>query len=307
MKYGLITHINLLLNVVILSACMGSTYYDDTSEFLRPENPISFNSCPNKEPQSYDGFTLKWSDDFSSNDLNQDNWSYMYGDGSLYDIPGWGNNEEQLYVDNSDNIYLVNGCLFIIPTFKENIGYESARINTSEKFLFHFGRIDVSFSVPELTGVWPAIWLLPERKRYGYWPASGEIDLVETRNNASDELITTIHYGHDFHRYESKTTFLSQLSKLTNPDDHNIISIIWTEESVVWLLNNLEVFIIYFDDLPSIEPNPFVEQFHGLINVAVGGNFPGNPNSLEYCSARENCPDVKKLIIDYIAYYESDN
>ena len=76
----------------------------------------------------------------------------MYGDGSLYGIPGWGNNEDQTYVDSEENIYSSNGCLFIVPTFNEGVGFESARINSSQKRTFLFGRIDVAFSVPEPTG-----------------------------------------------------------------------------------------------------------------------------------------------------------
>ena len=60
----------------------------------------------------------------------------MYGDGSLYGIPGWGNNEDQTYVDSEENIYSSNGCLFIIPTFNEGVGFESARINSSKNVHF---------------------------------------------------------------------------------------------------------------------------------------------------------------------------
>ena len=161
--------------------------------------------------------------------------------------------------------------------------------------------------MPEITGVWPALWMMPEKSVYGNWPRSGEIDIVETINEKSDELVTTIHYGHDYHRQISKTTFLNQLTKLSNPIDHNKISLIWEDKYFEWLLNDQLVFKVNFNEVENLEPNPFLEEFYLLINVAVGGNWPGTPNSTMYCNSRKSCPDVKKLIVDYIAYYEKIN
>tara|TARA_B100000963_G_scaffold314314_1_gene292788 strand:- start:941 stop:1906 length:966 start_codon:yes stop_codon:yes gene_type:complete len=303
---GLRYSVYIILFTFLLS-CSNGNFVENHNEINTTEIPQTFDYCPNNQPERHSGYELVWSDNFNSNTLDIANWNYMYGDGSSYGIPGWGNNEDQNYVDSEENIYTYNGCLYIIPTFNEDVGFESARINSSQKHSFQFGRIDVAFSVPELTGVWPAIWMLPEYEIYGNWPASGEIDLMETKNKSSDELVTTIHYGHDFHRLIGKTTYLTQLSKLANPDDHNVISIVWNVESIEWLLNNSSIYKIKFNDMDALEPNPFIEEFHSLINVAVGGNFPGNANKDEYCASRLNCPDVKKLIIDYIAYYESAN
>ena len=166
--------------------------------------------CPSKQPHLYENYNLIWQENFDDVGLNQSNWNFMYGDGQNYGVPGWGNNELQRYTDSAENIYLNAGCLFIIPTYNtssDGTGYESARINSQNKRKFKYGRVDISFSVPEITGVWPALWMMPEKSVYGNWPRSGEIDIVETINEKSDELVTTIHYGHDYHRQISKTTF----------------------------------------------------------------------------------------------------
>ena len=69
--------------------------------------------CPNNSPNEYDDYTLTWEDQFSEDSLDTSVWSYMYGDGSQYGIPGWGNSEWQLYTGDAENVYVVNGCLYI--------------------------------------------------------------------------------------------------------------------------------------------------------------------------------------------------
>ena len=97
------------------------------------------------------------------------------------------------------------------------------------------------------------------------------------------------------------------MTKLSNPIDHNKISLIWEDKYFEWFLNDQLVFKVNFNEVENLEPNPFLEEFYLLINVAVGGNWPGTPNSTMYCNSRKSCPDVKKLIVDYIAYYEKIN
>jgi len=306
--------ISLIFITALLCGCnVGSSKFSNSiiPGVIQP-GPVAENIdyCPSKQPHSYENYTLIWQENFDDVGLNQSNWNFMYGDGLNYGVPGWGNNELQRYTDSAENIYLNAGCLFIIPTYNtssDGTGYESARINSQNKRKFKYGRVDISFSVPEITGVWPALWMMPEKSVYGNWPRSGEIDIVETINEKSDELVNTIHYGHDYHRQISKTTFLNQLTKLSNPIDHNKISLIWEDKYFEWLLNDQLVFKVNFSEVENLEPNPFLEEFYLLINVAVGGNWPGTPNSTMYCNSRKSCPDVKKLIVDYIAYYEKIN
>ena len=97
--------------------------------------------CPSKQPPSYENYTLIWLENFDDVGLNQSNWNFMYGDGQNYGVPGWGNSELQSYTDSTENIYLNNGCLFIIPTYNassDGTGYESARINSQNKRKFDF-------------------------------------------------------------------------------------------------------------------------------------------------------------------------
>mgnify|MGYP005716138477 FL=1 len=69
--------------------------------------------CPNNSPNEYDDYTLTWEDQFNEDSLDTSVWSYMYGDGSQYGIPGWGNSEWQLYTGDAENVYVVNGLSLI--------------------------------------------------------------------------------------------------------------------------------------------------------------------------------------------------
>ena len=88
--------------------------------------------CPSKQPNSYENYSLIWLENFDDIGLDQSNWNFMYGDGQNYGVPGWGNNELQSYTDSTENIYLNNGCLFIIPTYNtssDGTGYELSLIH----------------------------------------------------------------------------------------------------------------------------------------------------------------------------------
>ena len=177
--------ISLIFIVTFLYGCnVGNSDFSNSiiAGIIQPA-PVAENIdyCPSQQPHSYENYSLIWLEDFDDVSLNQSNWNFMYGDGQNYGVPGWGNNELQSYTDSNENIYLNDGCLFIIPTYNassDGTGYESARINSQNKRKFKYGRVDISFSVPEITGVWPALWMMPEKSVYGNWPRSGEIDIV---------------------------------------------------------------------------------------------------------------------------------
>ena len=94
-------------------------------------------------------------------------------------ILGWGNSEQQLYTDSSENVYVTNGCLYIVPKFStSNNEYYSARLRSKGGQTFQFGRIDVGFSAPAMDGVWPAIWMMPEDDVYGNWPWPVTVNII---------------------------------------------------------------------------------------------------------------------------------
>ena len=131
----------------------------DTKNFLKPE------------------LNLVWQEEFSDSKLNTDKWAFQLGNGAEYGIAGWGNNELQFYTDSSDNFELSNGMLKIIPLYNKDSSKTFTSVKLVTKGLVNFtspGVLEVKFKIPKGQGLWPAIWMMPEKNRFGGWPKSGE-------------------------------------------------------------------------------------------------------------------------------------
>ena len=225
-----------------------------------------------------DTLTLIWSDEFDGESLDPETWFFATGDGSEVGLPGgWGNAELQYYLP--DNAQLEDGVLKITARVEsiDGLNYTSARINTEDRFAFRYGRIEASIKLPSGQGLWPAFWMLPQDSPYGEWAAKGEIDIVEAVNldgSNGNEIFATIHYGGEFPANQS-----SSVTYVPGPDvteDFHTYALEWDETEIRW----------YFDDsLYAVQnnwfstaapyPAPFDQPFHILLNLAVGGNFPG--------------------------------
>ena len=132
-------------------------------------------------------YKLVWSDEFTGNELNRDNWTPLTGNGG--NNVGWGNNELEYYQDSSDNIQVSGGTLKIIAKEQKvtdekeqrvNFDYTSARMVTSGKASFQYGKLEARIKLPSLSGVWPAFWMMGYNDKG--WPYCGEIDILETWN-----------------------------------------------------------------------------------------------------------------------------
>ena len=230
-----------------------------------------------------DTLTLVWSDEFDAAQLDPEVWFFESGDGSQYGIPGWGNNELQWYLE--DSAELRDGML-VITARQESVGgkdYTSARINTRDRFAFRYGRIEARIRFPEGQGIWPAFWMLPQDDVYGTWAASGEIDIVEAVNlggTGGNTVFGTIHYGGEFPANQSSTN--NYLVPTNATTDFHTYALEWdsTVPEMRWYVDD-----VLFSTQNSWSttgapyPAPFDENFYILLNVAVGGNFPGAPNS----------------------------
>ena len=128
-----------------------------------------------------EGRKLVWSDEFSTAGApDTTRWNYDLGDGCP-NVCGWGNNELEYYTNESKNVRIENDKL-IIEAHKDSVGgkgFTSTRIVSKFKGDWLYGRIEVKAKLPRGKGTWPAIWMLSTDWKYGGWPASGEIDIME--------------------------------------------------------------------------------------------------------------------------------
>lgn len=206
--------------------------------------------------------------DFSnSTELDLNDWNINIGE-------KWSNNELQHYVNKPKNLYFEDG-LVIQGTFENGI-YESARINTKGKFFFKYGRIDVRVVFPKGIGTWPAVWMMSEESKYGHWPKSGEIDIVEHVGRNLDNVILCLHT--ESHNHKMKSNYFKSYSEKNLSDHENTFSILWSEDSITYLINSQEI-VKYERGQNGFDPShkgwPFNENFYLIINLALGGGLGG--------------------------------
>lgn len=240
-------------------------------------------------PQSYQGYTLAWKDEFDGNSLNSD-WKHEIGTGSN----GWGNNELQYY--RPENTTVENGLL-VITAKKESFSgqqYTSSRLVTQGKRNFKYGRVDIRAVMPEGQGLWSALWMLGESISTVGWPRCGEIDIMEMIGGQPTNDRTT----HGTVHWDNKGTHANFGKSYTKPngklsDQFHVYSIVWDEKSIKW----------YFDDIlyNTVDTSPadlseFQERFFFIFNVAVGGNWPGSPT--------ETTKFPQRMAVDYIRVFQ---
>ena len=241
-------------------------------------------------PTSYDGMRMIWEDDFSGAELNSSNWSHEMGTGSN----GWGNNELQYY--QPQNTTLQDGHL-IISAREQSIGgsnYSSSRIISQNKFDFTYGRVDIRAALPQGQGIWPALWMLGSNFSTVGWPACGEIDIMEKVGGSGRE--NTIHGTVHWQNEGQHAEFGGSVNLSTNTTSQfHVYSIVWTETRIVWYVDDEQYHAI--DTSPG-ELSEFRRSFFFIMNLAVGGNWPGAPN------ASTSFP--QHMIVDYIRVFQQD-
>ncbi len=226
----------------------------------------------------YGDWNIVWSDEFDGSSINLSNWTFDTGDGTAEGIPGWGNNELEFYTSNSTNAFVSNGVLHI-DALQQAMGtksYTSARMKSIGLETQKYGRFEFRAKLPQGVGYWPALWMLPENSVYGGWPASGEIDIMENKGNLLTFVQGTIHYGNAGTDTDETQTYTLPVGQTTNFHSYLLE---WTTNAVLWYVDGLlyETQTNWFSGGGSY-PAPFNQSFYFLMNLAVGGNYFGNPS-----------------------------
>jgi len=241
-------------------------------------------------PDAYAGMTLVWQDEFNGTEIDTDNWTHEIGTGDW----GWGNNELQYYTDRSDNSFISNGKLVIEAKDESFSGsdYTSARMVTFGKKEFIYGRIDIRAKLPEGQGIWPAIWMLGNNIYSDGWPACGEIDIMEMVGHEATKIHGTAHVGYE----PPSTPYGGSYSLGTEKykEEFHVFSIIWEEDQVKWLMDDNPFHTINKNQIGAVYP--FNNNFFFILNIAVGGNWPGSPDGSTVFPQR--------MFIDYIRVFQ---
>lgn len=242
------------------------------------------------------GWNLVWSDEFNGANIDLTKWEHeVNGEGG-------GNNELQYYTDRDVNSFVEDGKL-VIRALKETYtgpdgtrDYTSARLRTKYKGDWKYGRFEISAKLPIGQGLWPAIWMLPTDWIYGGWAASGEIDIMELLGQDPVRVYGTLHYGGEWpNNTQSGNSYVLTNGSFTST--FHVFTLEWEENKFRWYVDG----ILYqtqssWYSANGDYPAPFDQRFHLLLNVAVGGNWPGNPDN--------TTTFPQSMIVDYVRVYK---
>ncbi|TRX21606.1 glycoside hydrolase family 16 protein [Flavobacterium franklandianum] len=234
---------------------------------------------------------LVMSEEFNINGApNTSMWSYNIGSGAN----GWGNNELQYYTDRPENIVIENGNLKITARKEAYLGsaYTSARILTKGKFEQKYGRIEARIKLPLGKGLWPAFWMLGANSDTVLWPQCGEIDIMEYLGSKPTQVIGTVH-GPGYSGGEAITKAYTLPNDRFDNDFH-IFGIEWGENYINYYVDD----VLYNQITPKDVSGEWVfnQPFYIILNIAVGGNLPGSPNS--------ETVFPQTMLVDYVRVYE---
>jgi len=243
-------------------------------------------------------WNLVWQDEFDGPELDFTKWAVEENG------HGGGNDELQYYLDRKENVRTENGHL-IIEAHRENINvagvvrhFTSARIRTKRRVSWTYGRFEVRTRLPKGQGLWPAVWLLPETKHYGGWAASGEIDIVETRGHEPDIVHGSLHYGGEW-PHNKHSTKAYKLPKGDFSKDFHVYAVEWEPKEIRWYVDGkLFQTLNKWSSTAGDYPAPFDQPFHLIVNLAVGGKWPGAPDADTAFPAA--------MHVDYIKVYQRD-
>lgn len=245
------------------------------------------------------GWTLIWSDEFDGSNgsgVDPQKWTLETGGG------GWGNNELEYYTNRLQNAYLENGDL-VIKAIRETYtgpdgvtrNYTSARLKTQGKFMQAYGRFEARIKIPYGQGLWPAFWMLGSDISQVGWPQCGEIDIMENIGREPSTVHGTIH-GPGY----SGGAGIGAPYTLPNgerfADAYHVYAIEWEPKAIRWYVDGTLYKTVTLNDLPASTNWVFNHPFFLLLNVAVGGSWPGSPD------ASTIFPQV--MSVDYVRVYQ---
>ncbi|MGC1637285.1 MAG: glycoside hydrolase family 16 protein [Candidatus Acidiferrales bacterium] len=245
-------------------------------------------------------WTLVWSDEFNAADGSRPNpakWKFEVGGN------GWGNHELEYYTNRPENSFIHNGNL-VIQALKENFtgpdhvtrDYTSARITTQGLFEQAYGRFEARIKIPRGRGLWPAFWLLGNDIGTIGWPGSGEIDIMENIGKEPSMVHGSLH-GPGYSGDRDYTSEYKLPGGVHFADDFHVFAVEWEPKTVRFFVDQDLYATFTPTRLPAGMKWVFDHPFFIILNVAVGGDWPGPPD------ATTTFPQT--MLVDYVRVYKA--
>jgi len=245
------------------------------------------------------GFVLTWSDEFSGADgstPDASKWTYDLGGG------GWGNNELETYTNRAVNAQIKGGNLVITAqkeTFTGTDGisrdYTSARLKTQGVFAQAYGRFEARIKIPAGQGMWPAFWMLGNDIAANGWPKCGEIDIMENIGREPAMVHGSLHGPSSTAPTSYETSTVTLPANANFADDFHIYAVEWEPTQIRFYLDSNNYATFNKANWPANGTWVFDRPFFIILNVAVGGNWPGSPD------ATTQFP--QQMLVDYVRVY----
>lgn len=260
------------------------------------------------EIEIVDGWIPTWCDEFKYEGVvDPAKWRHQNGGG------GFGNNEAQYYTSRSENAY-VDGEYLTITALKESYSgyqYTSSKIWTQGVENFKYGKFEMRAKLPAGRGTWPAFWMMPTISKYGGWPKSGEIDIMEHvgydpnvvhGNTHTERFNSTNGRGASTNSLLNNGTF-TQIDVL---NEFHTYGIIWSETRIEWFFDGYSIGSMGYTPnlnqsflLPTSVDWPFDQSFYLILNLAIGGDWGG-------AQGIDNTIFPTKFVIDYVRVFQQD-
>jgi len=244
---------------------------------------------------------LIWSDEFdgpAKSAPDPKKWAFSIGGG------GWGNHELETYTSRRDNSFLDGKGNLVIETRRERFtgpdgitrNYTSARLNTADTFTQLYGRFEARMQLPIGQGLWPAFWTLGDNISSVGWPTCGEMDIMENIGSEPSTNHGSLH-GPGYSGGSAVTGTYTLPDGQRFGDDFHVFAIEWSPKQVDFFVDDVLYQTKTPADLPAGRQWVFDHPFYIIMNVAVGGDFPGAPD--------ETTEFPQLLIVDYVRVYGS--
>lgn len=236
---------------------------------------------------------LIWNDEFNGAAASQPDpakWTYDLGNNN-----GWGNNELENYTNQPLNAHLDGAGNLVIHVAASGSTYTSARLKTQGLFATGPGRVEARIKLPYGQGIWPAFWMLGANITTVGWPACGEIDIMENIGKEPSVNHGSLH-GPGYSGSNPKTATYTLPTGQKFSDAFHTFTIEWSATSVTFFVDGTAYNTVKATDIPAGTQWVFNNPFFILLNVAVGGKFPGAPNS--------STVFPQDMLVDYVRVYQ---